>query len=139
MSDLDAITINELAAQLTKVAGRSVDATVLGRELEECAVRYGFCRFCSELPVRWSESRKTLKQALTYASKLRAALETLATPKHHGVTFVIADAYAAIPEVAEELTERQKDQVVDEFGVLEPVTPPDVVARVSRAARSFEA
>ena len=74
MSDLDAATIKELAARLAKRAGRSVDPTVLERELEKCAAHYGFCRYCSEKSARRSDSRKALKQALAHASKLRTAL-----------------------------------------------------------------
>ena len=42
MSDLDAATIEELAARLATRAGRSVDAKALERDLENCAARYGF-------------------------------------------------------------------------------------------------
>ncbi len=74
MSDLDAATIKKLEDQLAKRAGRSVDGTVLERDLEICAARYGFCRYCSEQSARRSDSRKVLKQALAHASKLRTAL-----------------------------------------------------------------
>jgi hypothetical protein len=42
MSDLDAATIKELATQLTKIAGRPINAEGLNGDLECCAALYFF-------------------------------------------------------------------------------------------------
>ena len=128
MSNLDAATIKELAAQLAENVGQPIDPTALGADLEGCATRYLFARLCEGHRSPMSKSRDFLGKVLRRTKSLRAALEEMTAIEHRYVTFIMADAYKGLPDIKEEVVERQKAQEPDELGEIDPVTPYDVFA-----------
>lgn len=139
MSDLDAATIKELAARLDKVAGRSIDPEGLGEDLKRCAARYLFARDCEGRHAPMSKSRDLLGKVLRRTKSLRAALKELTEIEHRQATFIMGEAYRGLPEIDEELVERQKMREPDDLGESDPVTPYDVAADdVLRLLRGLE-
>ena len=46
MSDLEAAMIDKVASQLAEIAGRPLDPTAFGKDLEICVARYKFAQYC---------------------------------------------------------------------------------------------
>lgn len=126
MSDLDATTIKKLAAQLNKIARQPIDPVALGGDLERCAALYFFARHCEDHRAPMSKSRDWLSKALCRTKPLRTALEALTAAEHRYLIFIMADAVERLPDIKEEITERQKAQQPDGLGESEHVTAYDI-------------